>query len=284
MGRALLLFALAAAFASRLPADFSYRQVTTISGIAAVGMAGLPGQPAAPGPIASTIAVKDGRLLSRLGDRATVIDLSAQTVTEIDFGRRTFSVAGFDEIRRAMSAGAAALKPVNASVTGERRQISGFDATELAMKLEAPGAETGPATRDLWLARPVAGYAEMRDVLRRLSSAVEWSPLQRLFIARPEVVRMLAALFRETALAEGMPVLEVTAIEPPPGFSEGPARLGTGNPLGQLAGRGGDNTGLLFHIRTEMSAFSSAPLDEADFTVPPSFRRVPAEILQPAKK
>lgn len=283
MLRALLLWTLGAGLPALLPADFSYRQTTTISGAAAGGMAGRAGQIAAAGPIASTIAVKDGRLLARFADRATVIDPGQQTVTEIDFSRRTYSVASFDEIRRA-EGDRAPLRP-SVKATGNTRTIGGLEAGEMAMKLEAPSPETGAVAGAVWLAQPAAGYAEMRDVVRRMDAAVDWSPWGRLFADRPEIARILAALFRASAMAEGMPVLEVTAIDLPAEAAHAPAaRLGGRNPLGQWGSGFGANGEPLFDIRTEIGGFSSAALDEADFAVPPSFRRVPAEILQPAKK
>ncbi len=284
MRRIALVAALAAGLASRLPADFTYRQTTTISGAAAGAMAGRRGQLAAPGPMPSTIEVKNGRLLVRFAERSTLVDVNLQTVTQIDFTRRTYSVAGFDEIRRAQSGEGAAPQPA-VRATGNRRQISGFDATELVMRVAAPGAATGPITHALWLAPAPAGYPEMRDLMRRISVAIEWSPWQNLFRARPEIARTLAALLRETAKADGMPVLEVTSIDqPPPPAGEPRSRLGAGNPLGQWAGGFGSENGPLFEIRAEMSAFSSGPLDEADFAIPPGYRRMPPEILQPAMK
>ena len=284
MRRALLLWALAAGSISRLPADFSYRQTTTISGNGALGMAGRPGQTAAPGPMACTIAVKDGRLLARFADRATVIDPARETVTEIDFARRTYSVAGFDEIRRVRPGDGATLKPL-VTPAGNRRQIAGFDAAELTMTLAPLGPETGPIAGERWVAPAQAGYSEIRDVLRRLSAAIEWSPWESLFAARPEIARILAALFRETAAADGMAVLEVTVIGLPPQSAD-PARnrLPAANPLAQWAGGMGSDSGPLFEIRTEMSGFSRAKLEEADFAVPGGFRRVQAGVRQPARR
>jgi hypothetical protein len=46
----------------------------------------------------------------------------------------------------------------------------------------------------------------------------------------------------------------------------------------------GSDSGPLFEIRTEMSGFSRAELEEADFAVPGGFRRVQAGVLQPARR
>jgi hypothetical protein len=279
MRKAVIAWTLAIGAAAQLPADFSYRETVTISGDAAAGMAGRPGQPAEPGPMVCTVAVKDGRLLARMADRAALIDFARQTLTEVDYARRSYSVASFDELSRARPEDARAAKPL-VTASGVRRAIAGLDASGFMLTMPPHGAETGPISRDLWMAPAAAGYAEMREALAR-AAALDWSPWESAFRARPEVVEILAALFRARVALDGMAVAETTVIALPPRSVE--AARNPFQVVNPMAPAGG-GSGPLYEIRAEMSGFSAEALEEADFSAPAGFRRVGSALLQPAKK
>jgi len=290
MWKALWLAALAAGSASLLPADFSYRQTTAISGSAAGGMAGRPGQPAAGGPVSSTIAIKGGRMAERSGNQATVIDLNAQTVTEIDYSRRTYSVASFDEIRAARANESESANEARVAVyaTGAVRQIGGASAAEVALKLLTPPVAPGlgAVSGELWIA-PAPGATEAHAFFRRLEAKIDWSPAGRLFAMRPEMAPILAALFRESLKPEGALVLQVTTVAPGamPSAVEMRARLGGVSPLGPLAGGMlGGGAGPALEIRTEMSDFSSDAVGDREFAIPAGFRQIPSAAAQTLRK
>src|SRR5438045_3313812 len=81
--------------ASTLLADFSYTETTTITGGAIVSMLKVVGVFSKQArqvrdPIQSTVAIKDDRMVHKNADRADVIDLGGQTITAIDFQKKTY--------------------------------------------------------------------------------------------------------------------------------------------------------------------------------------------------
>src|SRR5580693_7902260 len=97
MLRELALFSVAVCLPAGLMADFSYDQTTKVTGGALAGMMKFAGafSKTAREPLPSTVAVKGNRMVTGNKDRASVIDLDAETVTEINFQRKTYSVVTF---------------------------------------------------------------------------------------------------------------------------------------------------------------------------------------------
>ena len=89
--RVLTMAGIMAVAALQLPADFTYRETTTITGGAMLSMMKVVGvfSKQAREPVQSTVTVKGDRMLNRSQQRATVIDLAAQTVTTIDMQKKT---------------------------------------------------------------------------------------------------------------------------------------------------------------------------------------------------
>src|ERR1700730_18463132 len=84
---------------SPLQADFNYEETSTITGGMIAGMlrvAGVfPKQPRE--PIHSTIAVQGDKMVHRSANNASIIDLGSQTITTVDFQKKTYTVMTFDE-------------------------------------------------------------------------------------------------------------------------------------------------------------------------------------------
>src|SRR5579864_7453118 len=87
-----------------LLADFSYEESTKITGGAMAGVMKFAGafSKQAREPIQSTVAVKGNRMLHGNKDRMSVIDLDNETITEINFQKKTYSVMTFAEMKQAM--------------------------------------------------------------------------------------------------------------------------------------------------------------------------------------
>ena len=87
-----------------LLADFSYEQSTKVTGGMMAGMMKFAGafSKQAREPMQSTVAVKGNRMLHGSKDRASVIDLDSETITEINYQKKTYSVMTFAEMKQAM--------------------------------------------------------------------------------------------------------------------------------------------------------------------------------------
>lgn len=232
---------LACCAAPYLYADFSYEQTTKITGGAMVGMmkfAGAFSKDArkAMDPIKSTTSVKGNRMVHRTADSASIIDIDKETITQINYAKKTYSVATFAQIRQAMDDMSQKAREQKASTeqkgnngqqldmhfdvkvndTGQSKQINGNNAHEMIMTITMQGADQKSGakggidmTTDMWIAPQVAGYQEVRDFYRRMSEKLEWTPgANPIMASRPDMARAMAQLYKEGAKLDGMPVYE----------------------------------------------------------------------------
>jgi hypothetical protein len=218
--------------ASTLPADFTYQETSTITGGMVASMMKVVGvfSKSAREPIRSTISVKGDRMMHRTANTGSIIDLSAQTITNIDFQKKTFSVMTFDEMKRMLDDAARKAKgkqddktqieyKVSVDNTGKSQQIAGMDAKEMILKMEmqTTDKESGKSgtmtiTSDMWVAPGVAGYAEVRDFYKRMSEKLNWTPGGNMFMQNPNVSEGMAGVYKEVAKLEGIPVLQTVVM------------------------------------------------------------------------
>jgi hypothetical protein len=253
-------FALMLVAAFTLPADFSYQQTSTITGGAMASMMKVAGvfSKSATEPIHTTVSVKGDKLMSRTQNDASIIDLDAQTITRIDFQKKTYSVMTFAEMKAAMEqaaqkaqsrksgqgAGAQVDYKVSVDSTGKTRQINGIDTKEMLLKMEAQSTDpqsgqTGAMNIncDMWIAPGIAGYQEIRDFHRRMAEKLDWTPSGNMFMANPSVSQGMAGMTKEMAKLDGVPVLQVTTMgapgQPPAGSTEAGAQQPAQQPPAQ---------------------------------------------------
>ena len=225
-----------------LYADFSYEQTTKITGGAMVGMmkfAGAFSKDArkAMDPVKSTTSLKGNRMVHRTADSASIIDLDKETITTVNYAKKTYSVATFAQIKQAMDemnqkareqkATSTEQKgnpgeqvdmhfDVKVNDTGQSKVINGNNAREMIMTITMQGADAKSGakggidmTTDMWIAPQVSGYQEVRDFYRRMSEKLEWTPgANPIMMSRPDMARAMAQLYKEGAKLDGMPVYE----------------------------------------------------------------------------
>jgi hypothetical protein len=347
MLKKLALFGVVICLPARLLADFSYDQSSKVTGGMMAGMMKFAGafSKSAREPIQSTVAVKGNRMLHGSKDRASVIDLDAETVTEINFAKKTYSVMTFAEMKQAMEQAMEKMKSQKPAAsgngdndvstdfkldikdTGQTKQIGGLEAKQriLTMSMDATDQKTGneggmQVVDDMWIAPGVPGYEEIREFHIRMAKKMNWSPdMGGLAMGRADIARAMANVSKETAKLDGVPVMTIMKMTPTgngqpvsapatsdsqqkpsrstssssPSLSDAlSGRLGgfggfgrkkkqqdppaDSSQTGSAPAQGGDAT--LMEITSEMSNFSSAPLDPGRFTVPAGFKKVEAEI------
>ena len=221
---------------STLPADFSYRETTTITGGALVGalkVAGVFSKQArqAREPIESTVAVKGDRMVHRSPTQIQIIDLGSQTITSIDTDKKTYMVITFDQMKQSLDEMSKKMSEnkdkgemnfkVSANSTGKTKQVGGLDAKEmvLTMTLEGTDKKTGESgamvvISDEWIAPKIPGFDEVRDFYRRMAEKLNWTPGSNMFAGRPDIAQGMAEVSKETAKLNGMPVFTTVTMGP----------------------------------------------------------------------
>jgi hypothetical protein len=262
-----------------LLADFSYEQTSKITGGALAGMMKFAGafSKELREPMNSTIAIKGNQMLHSNRNRAQVIDLDRETITEIDLQKKTYSVATFADMKQALErmqgqttqSGNVDFK-VDLKDTGASKQISGLNTHQVIMTVEMQSTDpkTGNSgamtmTSDMWLAPKVSGYDEVTGFYRRMFEKLNWAPGGSVMMGRADLAKAFAALYKEGAKVEGTPVLQVVTMggrmdaqantptapqtetkpsEPPPSTGEvaqGAAASSAAGRLGRLGGLAG---------------------------------------------
>lgn len=330
-----------------LLADFQYEQTTKITGGLMASMARFGGARATQ-PQTATVAVKGNRMVHVSSNSASITDLDKETMTHVDFEKKTYSVTTFQQMREMMEEAARKMKgreggddaniSFSASVkqTGQKKAVNGMNANEfiLIMAMSGTDAKTGQSgamniTNDMWMAPEISGYQEVRDFERRMAEKLgaTFSGSNPLASMRPGMGKGLAEMAKEMSKLKGIPVMQVMRMgstpdgKPLPAASEAPelssqsqvnvgdaagkaaGDAAIGSALGRLGGLGGvgglggfgrkkkqdqqqdppaqpqpakpaAGGGLLMETTTELSSFSSAPVDAAKFDVPAGFKQV----------
>jgi hypothetical protein len=225
MRRAVFISGLAVLASSTLLADFSYEQTSTVTGGMVARMMKFAGafSKKAREPIHGTVAIKGNKMLHRDAGAATIIDLDAETITHMDFQKKTYSVMTFEQMKQMLDQMSQKMKQskaqmqfkVSAKATGATRQISGLDAKEMLVTMEMQGTDQQSGqqgamviTNDMWLAPAIPGYGEVRDFYKRMAAKINWTP-GGTFMMNPQVSQGMAEVYKQAAELDGMPVLQI---------------------------------------------------------------------------
>ena len=219
-----------------LRADFTYEETSKITGGAIVGLmkfAGAFSKDArrAGEPINSTICIKGNRMVRKSQMSTSITDLDAETITTINFDKKTYSTVTFAQMKQAMDdamkkmdrskADNPDVKDVKFDVkvnkTGQTRNINGIDTHEVIMTMtmqgtdQKSGAKGGmDVTSDSWLAPKIAGYEEVRAFYRRMAEKLNWVPgAGGGMMNRPDIAQGMSELYKEGAKLDGIPVMQI---------------------------------------------------------------------------
>jgi carbon monoxide dehydrogenase subunit G len=213
-------------------ADFSYEQTSKITGGMMAGMMKFAGafSKQAREPIQTTISVKGDRLSSASAHHINIIDLNAETITDVDLDKKTYAVITFAEMARAMQqmsekmgdkTGDASLNAkANVKQTGSTRNINGFQTKESVLTIELEGqnnksGEKGSMTvvTDMWLAPNLPGYDEVKDFYARMGKKLAWTPgmggMGAMMGRQAGMMKGMSQLYQEASKLEGVPVLQI---------------------------------------------------------------------------
>lgn len=218
---------------SCLLADFSYEQTSKITGGMIAGMMKFVGtfSKQVREPMIVTVAVRGDRMVNLSARHASIIDLDKETLTSVDFDKKQYSVMTFAEMKQMLDQMSENMKnskdadkvnmDFNVSVkdTGATRQIAGFNTHEVIMSFEIQGtdAKSGQkgglaVTADMWIAPKVSGFEEIADFHKRMAQKLNWTPsegMTGMMQSRPELLKGMAQIYKESAKLNGMPVYQV---------------------------------------------------------------------------
>jgi hypothetical protein len=254
-------------------ADFTYQETTQITGGSIVGMMKLAGAFSkqarqADEPIVSTVMVKVNRMIHINKDRSEIVDLDADTITEIDHVKKQYTVMTFEQMHQQMEAAMAKAKAqrqksgqpsspdaqnvdvkfnVHVKNTGASKDVAGLDANEsiLTMTMDTTNKTSGQTgslaiTNDMYLAPEVPGYEQVRDFYKRYAMKMgtvmsgAMNPQILAMMHQPDAGKGMADMVTEMSKLKGIPVLQIMRIgttadgTPLPAASE--ASLPTGPP------------------------------------------------------
>src|SRR5579863_944965 len=158
---------------------------------------------------ATTNLIKGNRMALIAKGNTTVIDLAAETITEIEFSKKTYSVLPFAQMKKLLE-DAAARAPKESSFTVSVRHPSQskvfgiLNATETILSIT--GASSGETiTVDSWIGT-VPGYGQMIDFNRRLADKMGdafASGMALLVLGTPQTLQAFGEAAKELNKAPG---------------------------------------------------------------------------------
>jgi hypothetical protein len=220
-------FALSFVCSLTLRADFSYQQKAEVTGGALAGMMKFAGafSKQAREPMLTHMYVKGHKVAHVSQHTAEITDLDKETMTSINFDRKTYSVVTFEQLKQQFEKMSQQVQEkqeknnvnmsmnVSAKNTGQTKEIDGLTARELVMTMAMQGtdAKSGQSGQmdirsDMWMAS-VPGYEEVRDVYKLMGEKLgyvtggSFLPMQR-----PDLVKNMGEMYKEVGKLEGMPV------------------------------------------------------------------------------
>ncbi|HKO19086.1 MAG TPA: hypothetical protein VJU82_09385, partial [Acidobacteriaceae bacterium] len=231
-------------------ADFSYQETTQITGGALLGMmkmAGVFSREArhAGDPVVTTVMVKGNRMIRESAETSEIIDLDAETITQIDHQKKQYTVMTFEQMRQQMEAAMAKARAEQAKQkqqqpapsdaqnvdvkfnvkvrnTGATKDVAGMNASEsiLNMTMDATDQTSGQTgslaiTNDMYLAPEIPGYEEVRDFERRYAEKMRMvlndaiNPQMLGMLQQPGASQGLKDMVEELSKLKGVPVLQI---------------------------------------------------------------------------
>ena len=181
-----------------------------------------------------------GDKMARRDERSgQIIDLAAETITNIDFKRNEYSVTTFEQMKQAieraqakMDAEMAKAKKKNPEAAdmkvsfevevkdpGRSDTVGGYEAKEMILIVttnfeDNQRGATGAMnmSTNMWLSSQVKGYQELTDFYKRMAAKLQWNPSSAMLEGLQQGFQMgesMAKMQEEMAKLDGMAVKQV---------------------------------------------------------------------------
>lgn len=282
----LLVLTLAAAPAF---ADFSYMTTPKSSGGVAAA-ASVPG---------SKYYFKGQKMKVETGGNVMILDFDAQTVTSINNSQKTYTVTPFSEIGQELPNAKTSLQ-AEVKETGQKKNINGFEASELLMTMAVDNPQAQRAGMnmqmeiEMWLSPDVPGASELRSFYQKNSPKFPWAALSN--GANPNMQNAIVEMQKHMAgSGGGVPVLQVIRAKSAGNSAQqaqmqqamgqararleemakqgGPAGDAARQALARMGAASGGGGGALFEMTMESSNFSTSSIPDSVFAVPSGYQK-----------
>ena len=221
-------------------ADFSYQETSKITGGSMVRlMRMMPGGKKATEPQVSYVYLKGNKLARVSADSMNIIDLDAETITDVNIDRKQYSVITFAEMAKALEAMSKKMQremakhkgkgdapevkfDVDIKPTGQSKVIEGFMAKEVLMSMSM--ASTDPQTgqsgamrfeNSLWQTGEIKND-DIHKFYMKMSQKVQWAPGMRSMAAamqsQPGMGQGMSKLMAEASKLEGTTLMQVSNV------------------------------------------------------------------------
>lgn len=229
--RSLITITVSLLGAASLHADFTYEQSSKMTGGMMAGMMKFAGafSKQAREPMLTTVSVKGDKMSMTGGNRISIIDLGAETMTEVDLEKKTYAVMTFADFGRAMQKitekasgnnDASVNFKANVKQTGKTQVIDGFPTKESVLTLEMEGQDQKSGSKGsmtmvtaMWLAPSIPGYDEVKDFYAKMAQKLAFSPttgsMGAMMRSQSGMLKGMSELTKEASKLEGVPVLQV---------------------------------------------------------------------------
>ncbi len=214
-------------------ADFSYEQTSQMTGGFLARLPAIAGGNKMREPQRSSVILKGNRLAHLYADHASIIDLDKETITEIRFKEKTYSVMTFAEMKQMMESVQSRKKDANTpdvefdidvKNTGQSKVVSGFNANETIMtfKMKSTDPRSGKEStmimvNDMWMVKDIPGYKEINDFYRRMAEKASWLPQGGSSATAGPAAGMgqaMQAAMKNARKLDGVAVLHITRMRP----------------------------------------------------------------------
>lgn len=212
-------------------ADFTYEQTSKITGGALMNMVKVMGafSKQMREPMRNTVMVKGDRMAIVSPQGTQIIDLSAETMTEVNHQKKQYSVITFAQWAEAMRNLDSKIKDETGKEKGEitvrakleqpgdTKVVNGVNAKHAILKVEFEGqndkGEKGvfmTMVSDMWMSPDIQGYSEVRRFYEAMAAKMNWSPSSGMISAMaPGSNKGMAEMMKEMAKLEGVPAFQV---------------------------------------------------------------------------
>ena len=199
------LLALACSVAAH--ADFSYTSTRKSTG----GM--VAGAMANQNPTTKHY-LKGQKMKMDMGNTAIIIDLDAQTFTNVNNADKTYSVSKFSDMAQTMKQVGADVQ-IDVKETGQRRNINGVNASQVMMTMTMEGPQQAPGMKmvmemELWVSADVPGASEAKAFYQRNADKLPWASMAG---GNPQMQKSMVAMQRKLATLGGVPVMQVMRVK-----------------------------------------------------------------------
>ena len=218
-------------------ADFSYEQRSQVTGGAMAGMMKLAGtfSKKLREPASTWTYVKGNKIAHVTGATSQIYDIDAETITQIDQEKKTYSVVTFAQMREALSKMGSEMKTdakvdtqvqIDVKETGRKRQIADQSTSEMLLSFiyemkDKKGQESArmETQSSSWLATNIPGWKEYSEAQKRLGlkmarGGAAGSPFGGGPGMQPGMGESWAALSEKMAKMNGVPMLQIVRMGP----------------------------------------------------------------------